>query len=583
MRCPFCPDEHPLGTVLCPKTQQRIAGILGAGIVIDGKYKIQGVLGTGGMAAVYLAEHTKIGRTVALKLLLPEFVAYPDLVQRVEREARAAGGIDHANVVEIVDLGTTPEYGPYIAMEHLKGEDLATYTENRGNRLKDVEAVDIARQVLGALAAAHEKGVIHRDLKPENIFLAVVEDDRRRVKVLDFGISKLSEAGGALASLTRTGTVMGTPQYMAPEQAAGSREQDHRVDIYACGVVMYAVLTGALPYEAENYNLLINDILNKPPIAIVSRDRALDSDLAEIVMKSISRSPADRYPTAKAMQDELVAWLKENAIGDTGVRSKLDLGALGRVPSAVNRARPAGSPDAPVPLEDATSDEDPTTAIEVHGDKPPTIARIASQQPTLVAPPSPSIPSDNTASLRSNTRTPLGWEHTPGGTRLPPPEGRRHTALWVFGALLLLVGGGGLATRQLAPGTWNSAVNGAGMPSLATGSDRGSAATATPTTGPGDTGHGTHAASGSTPGDSSTGSTATTANASDAGTQNAVAPTTGVTNRPPVARTTRPGVGVRPAVNRAAHPPPGRNVRRAPPPRNTRRPVPHPPIRRRTR
>ncbi|MEI8259602.1 MAG: serine/threonine-protein kinase, partial [Deltaproteobacteria bacterium] len=519
---------------LCPKTQQRIAGILGEGLVIDGKYRILRVLGTGGMAAVYLAEHTKIGRNVALKLLLPEFVAHPDLVQRVEREARAAGGIDHPNVVEIVDLGTTPEYGPYIAMEHLKGEDLATYTENRGNQLKDVEAADIVRQVLGALTAAHEKGVIHRDLKPENIFLALVEDDRRRVKVLDFGISKLSEAGGALSSLTRTGTVMGTPQYMAPEQAAGSRDQDHRVDIYACGVVLYAVLTGALPYEAENYNLLINDILNKPPIAILSRDKRLDSDLAAIVMKAVSRSPADRYPTAKAMQDAVVGWLHENTEGSTGTRHKLDRNSRGQVPSAVTQA---DAVDAPEPLEDASGDEDPTTAIEVQGDRPASVGRISSQLPTLVAPPSPAIVPEPGGSLRSNTRTPLGWEHTPGGTRLPPPEGRRRAGLYALGAFVVLLGGGAFATRQLAAGTWNTAVNRAGVPQLATAS----LAPATPTPGATERDHATRAASGSTTGDDSSNGHdgALPTIAADAGTRAAVDPQGGVVDRPPAVRPAR--------------------------------------------
>jgi serine/threonine-protein kinase len=148
MRCPFCGETHPAGTYVCPKTQRRLNGLLQEGTTVDDKYRIQGIIGVGGMAAVYRAEHTKIGRIVALKMLLPEYVVYPELAARVEREARAAGGIDHANVVAIVDLGTTPDHGPYIAMELLKGEELASHLERRGGRLPEGEAAEITRQVL---------------------------------------------------------------------------------------------------------------------------------------------------------------------------------------------------------------------------------------------------------------------------------------------------------------------------------------------------------------------------------------------------------------------------------------------------
>jgi serine/threonine protein kinase len=257
------------GDLCLSDTNRRLQGLLPVGTVIDDKYRIEGIIGVGGMGVVYRAEQTKIERPVALKMLLPEYTVYPDLVARVEREARTAGQIDHPNVVSIVDLGSTTEHGPYIAMELLRGQELATVVENAGGRLDPAEAVDIMRQVLAGLEAAHKKGVIHRDLKPENIFLTQDDDEGKRVvKVLDFGISKLRD-DKELNSLTRTGTVMGTPQFMAPEQAAGARDQDVRIDLYAAGAVLYAVLCNGLPYEAENYNLLINEILNKPPIQIL--------------------------------------------------------------------------------------------------------------------------------------------------------------------------------------------------------------------------------------------------------------------------------------------------------------------------
>ncbi len=338
--CPFCGSEHTAGTFVCPTTNRRLQGLVPVNTIIDDKYRIDGIIGVGGMGVVYRAEHTKIGRQVALKMLLPEYIVYPDLVARVEREARTAGQIDHPNVVSIVDLGVTSEQGPYIAMELLRGQELATTVERAGGRLDPAEAVDILRQVLSGLDAAHKKGVIHRDLKPENIFLTLSDDGGRGVKVLDFGISKLRD-DSQLNSLTRTGTVMGTPQFMAPEQAAGARDQDARIDLYAAGAVLYAVLCNGLPYEAENYNLLISEILNKPPIQILSRNTALDPRLASVVMKSISKKPEQRFQSARAMADALSQWYE--------IRNTPRTAAV-RLPGG-GRSSGMGSADATAPIE----------------------------------------------------------------------------------------------------------------------------------------------------------------------------------------------------------------------------------------
>ncbi|MDP3219177.1 MAG: serine/threonine-protein kinase, partial [Deltaproteobacteria bacterium] len=309
MTCPFCGSDHPEGTFVCPNTNRRLQGLLPTGTCIEDKYRIEGIIGVGGMGVVYRAEQTKINRLVALKMLLPEYTVYPDLVARVEREARTAGQIDHPNVVTITDLGVTTEFGPYIAMELLRGQELATVVENAGGRMEPADAVDVIRQVLAGLEAAHKKGVIHRDLKPENIFLSTDDEGKRRVKVLDFGISKLRD-DKELNSLTRTGTVMGTPQFMAPEQAAGARDQDARIDLYSTGAVLYAVLCNGLPYEAENYNLLISEILNKAPIQILQRNASLDPRLASIVMKSIAKKPEARYQSAREMAEALSYWFE---------------------------------------------------------------------------------------------------------------------------------------------------------------------------------------------------------------------------------------------------------------------------------
>jgi serine/threonine-protein kinase len=361
--CPFCGAEHTAGTYVCPVTNRRLQGLLPVNTTIDDKYRIDGIIGVGGMGVVYRAEHTKIGRQVALKMLLPEYIVYPDLVARVEREARTAGQIDHPNVVSIVDLGSTNEYGPYIAMELLRGQELATTVEKAGGRLDAAEAVDIMRQVLAGLEAAHRKNVIHRDLKPENIFLAQQEDGNRTVKVLDFGISKLRD-DSQLSSLTRTGTVMGTPQFMAPEQAAGTRDQDSRIDLYAAGAVLYAVLCNGLPYEAENYNLLINEILNKPPIPILSRNPTVDPRLAAIVMRAIAKKPDQRYQSARAMAEALTQWYDNR---NNPVSPALKAQLSGPVKARVTG--PARAAAAPATLDVATYDNRRTNPLLGPGER----------------------------------------------------------------------------------------------------------------------------------------------------------------------------------------------------------------------
>ncbi len=427
MRCPFCKTEHPAGTPTCPTTHQRLDGLPAEGEIVDGKYKVIEPLGAGGMAVVYRAEHTKIGRTVALKLLLPEFRTNPELVERVEREARAAGTIDHPNVVEIIDLGATEAFGPYIAMEFLRGMDLATYIENKGMRIPPLEAADIVRQVLSALAVAHSKGVIHRDLKPENIFL-VEDEGRQRVKVVDFGISKLTATPG-LTKLTRVGTVMGTPQYMPAEQAVGAATQDHRIDLYACGVVFYALLTGRLPYEAENINVLISDMLNKPPVPVQFRNPDLDPDLATIVMTSIERAPDARYQTARAMQDAIVVWTKRAAAESE------------EEPPSFSDSIRMRFPSAPQPVRASKPDVDPI--------KPASPAW--SEDATVLA---AAVPSPNETSAST---TPL-----PVSDQGPSPR-RKSSRWWIVPVALAVVGGGLFALRRFAPSAWDQGVSRAGL------------------------------------------------------------------------------------------------------------------------
>jgi serine/threonine-protein kinase len=292
------------------------------GQVVDGKYKVRAVLGEGGMGAVFEAEHTAIGRIVAMKVLHPAQAGKKVAVKRFHQEARAAGGIGHPNICEVFDFGTLGDGSPYLVMERLKGETLASRIANEGG-LPFLDVVDVVMQVLSGLAAAHERGILHRDIKPENVFLAERAGYPAIAKLLDFGVSKVVP-GAAVGEwddetdLTKTGMVMGTPYYMSPEQARGDRNLDGRVDLYACGVMLYEALTGQRPFVAKNYNSLLVQILQggaAPPRAIRA---SIPPALEAVVIRAMAKNRDDRYQTAADFSRALSPIRKEMLRASSG-------------------------------------------------------------------------------------------------------------------------------------------------------------------------------------------------------------------------------------------------------------------------
>jgi serine/threonine-protein kinase len=197
---------------------------------------------------------------VAVKMLHEPFAAKREPVQRLYREAQATGAIGHANIIKVHDVGETEEGVPFLVMELLAGESLGEHIERHGPRPLGF-VLDVAIQMLSALHAAHQSGIIHRDLKSDNIFLLRSEDESLRIKILDFGISKFSSPDQDGLKLTQTGTLLGTPYYMSPEQASGRSDLDTRIDIYAAGVIVYEALLGVVPHRATNYNALLIEII----------------------------------------------------------------------------------------------------------------------------------------------------------------------------------------------------------------------------------------------------------------------------------------------------------------------------------
>ncbi|MBA3501019.1 MAG: serine/threonine protein kinase, partial [Deltaproteobacteria bacterium] len=222
-----------------------------------GNYRITNVLSVGGMGSVYRAQHELLDRPAAIKLLRPELTENDELVQRFFNEAKAATAIRHPGIVEVYDFGYTDEGLAYLVMELIDGLPLSTVLAERG-QFPELEAAHIARNIASALKAAHAKGIIHRDLKPDNVFIVPDPDGREaRVKVLDFGIAKLANPPASDRRRTQTGVLMGTPKYMAPEQAREAGTIDQRADLYSLGCILYELLVGEPPFVAEGAGEII--------------------------------------------------------------------------------------------------------------------------------------------------------------------------------------------------------------------------------------------------------------------------------------------------------------------------------------
>ncbi len=301
---------RPAGDV-APPSSRRVSPRRLVGQTIGGKYRVRSVLGEGGMGTVFEAEHVALGRSVAVKVLHAAQVAKNDSIRRFQQEARAAGAIGHPNICGVIDLGTLDDGSPYIVMERLVGETLADRVSSEaGMPFEDV--IDILVQVLSGLVAAPVQRIVHRDIKPENVFLTTRVGCPPLAKILDFGVSKMtgSASGGVRPEdldLTRTGMVMGTPYYMAPEQARGERDLDARVDLYACGVILYEALTGKRPFTASNYNALLVQILSTSPRPARELRPALPAAFGAVIEKAMARRREDRYATAAEFQRDLQA------------------------------------------------------------------------------------------------------------------------------------------------------------------------------------------------------------------------------------------------------------------------------------
>jgi eukaryotic-like serine/threonine-protein kinase len=276
------------------------------GTVVD-RYTIVRLLGQGGMGSVFEARHATLARRFAIKFLLPALATNRDVLRRFENEAKAAGGLEHPNLVAVTDFGRAADGAPYLVMEFLEGSDCAALLHREG-QLPIARAVGIVVQACRGLAVAHKAGIVHRDLKPENLFLCDAGDGRDLVKVLDFGIAKLRPADAGLT--TGTGTTFGTAYYMSPEQARGAGDIDQRADVWSLGVVLYELLAGRRPFEGAQFLHVIHEILTAEPAPLGDMRPDLPAGLVMAVSRAMTKNPAQRSPSVQVWADSLAPFIE---------------------------------------------------------------------------------------------------------------------------------------------------------------------------------------------------------------------------------------------------------------------------------
>ena len=311
-----------------------------AGDILDGKYQIERILGLGGMGVVVAARHLQLEQRVAIKFVLPGAIFNAEAMQRFAREARAAVKLRSEHVARVLDVGTMQQGMPYMVMEYLEGRDLGDLIENQGP-LRPTDAADFVLQACEAIAEAHASGIIHRDLKPRNLFVTHAVDGKPLVKVLDFGISKQTAMGSSAGdlSLTSTTTVMGSPNYMSPEQLRSAKTVDARTDIWAIGVIIYELLTGAVPFVAETVTQLTAMVLQDPPRPLEELRKDLPPGLSRVVARCLEKDPAKRYGSVAELAQELEPFGSKKGVA-TRI-AQVSASKLGGAPAALSSGRPA--------------------------------------------------------------------------------------------------------------------------------------------------------------------------------------------------------------------------------------------------
>jgi serine/threonine protein kinase len=317
------------------------------GDILAGKYRIDRILGAGGMGVVVAARHIRLDEHVAIKFLLPEMMEHGEAVARFEREARAAVKIKSEHVARVSDVGTLENGAPYMVMEYLQGSDLADWLRQRGP-LPIEQAVDFLLQASEAIAEAHSLGIVHRDLKPANLFVIRRPDGSTSVKVLDFGISKMRGSSASVpdVSITKTSTMMGSPLYMSPEQMQSAKDADHRADIWALGIILQELLTGASPFIADTVPELVAKILSTPPPSLRARRPDAPEGLERVILTCLEKDRNRRFGSVADLALALAPYAPRHSRLSieriSGVMREAGFGASTVLPPSSNPVESAG-------------------------------------------------------------------------------------------------------------------------------------------------------------------------------------------------------------------------------------------------
>ena len=361
-KCPKCGVEYPDANTLCPADGIALEttddSLIGA--TLAGKYRIDARLNEGGMGTVYRATHVLMEKTVAIKVLRPSLAADEKIVARFSREARAASRISHPNALSVTDFGEDENGIVFLVMEFLSGRTLKQLIRDEGP-LPLPRVVEIVRQVGDALNAAHTQGVVHRDLKSDNIMLldTMAAD---HAKVLDFGIAKINEPDGNRdAELTAPNLVIGTPQYMSPEQCSQESEIDARSDIYSLGVILYEMLVGHVPFTADSPTMVMMKHLQEPVPSVLEERSDLPASIGRVIARAMAKVPGNRYQTVAELIEDLT------------------------IASGTAQFAPVPVPPPPVSANVPASDEpDEVTVVRVRQEPPPLPPPVARRAPVTV-------------------------------------------------------------------------------------------------------------------------------------------------------------------------------------------------------
>ncbi len=317
--CPACNASYDDNVTFCAKDGTKLldAGSTNensrVGMVLDNRYRLIKMLGEGGMGEVYLAEHVYINKKVAIKLLRSEITSSTEAVQRFYQEARSSSAIGHENIIEIEDFGKLDDGTIYLAMEFLAGHPLADLMLEGPMDL--ARALDFMIQIAEGLGAAHAMNIVHRDMKPENVFIIRDKHGKEKVKILDFGIAKMTSSDGEGHGLTKTGTIFGTPHYMSPEQAMG-KMLDHRTDIYSVGVIMFELFAGSVPFKAESFMGILTQHITAPPPMPSSLNHNLPPQVEQVILKAMDKDPNKRHQNMGELILDLRRVLAELGLGE---------------------------------------------------------------------------------------------------------------------------------------------------------------------------------------------------------------------------------------------------------------------------